>query len=209
MKPIALPSKQRVRLGLIFLSIASLLGACSTQVSALKPTALSEKAPKTPYVFDVAATTLRVASKTTLMPGVYRPIGQNDEGVWYVGGERNVRIFYPERKRSDGKRLLASYTGGVLVPLKPDRAPTLFIIRSTEKLMLVSEAPDTEADVSISLTAGQISSEAVLNAGGNSIVGAAVGSAVADGLLAYDAKGLQLLPFSAGAPGVVAWLDSR
>lgn len=167
------------------------------------------KSPKAPYVYRDVGTTLRVATETTLSAGTYKPIGENEQGVWYSGAGRNVRIFYTEKKRSDGKRLLASYTGGVLVPLKSDSPPTLFIIPSTENLVLISDSAGTEAAEFGSLTAGQIQSEAAINAGTVRPVGAAMGGVVADGLLAYDAKGLRMIPQTAGAPGLVAWLDGR
>lgn len=204
------PPEHQNRTAILLLSLALMLGACSTQISALKPTTeYSVKSPKVSYVYRDVGTTLRVATETTLLPGTYKPIGQNEQGVWYVGAERNVQIFYTEKKRSDGKRLLASYTGGVLVPLKPDSSPTLFIIPSTQNFVLISDSLGTEAAGHGSLTAGQIQSEAAINAGTSNPVGAAVGGVIADGLLAYDAKGLRMIPQTTGAPGLVAWLDGR
>lgn len=195
----------------LLLSVVLALGACTTQVSALKvTTAYSEKSPKALYVYSDSGTTLRGATKTTLVPGTYKPLGENEQGVWYVGTEGNVRIFYTEKKRSDGKRLLASYTGGILVPSIPHSQPSVFIIPSTERLMLVSDSRDAEAE-SVKLghmTEGQIHAEAAVNTGAN-LVGAALGGAIADGLLIYDASGLRVIPQTEGAPGLVTWLDGR
>ncbi|BEP39045.1 hypothetical protein GmRootV59_61120 (plasmid) [Variovorax sp. V59] len=164
--------------------------------------------PKAPYVYGDAGTTLRVATRTTLLPGTYRPLGSNEQGLWYVGAESNVRVFYTEKKRSDGKRLLASYTGGILVPPKLDSLPAVFIIPSTERLALVSDSAEIEAMESGNITEGQMHAEAATNVGVNPI-GATVGGIIADGLLAYDAKGLRVIPQTAGAPGLVAWLEGR
>ncbi|MGJ3699662.1 hypothetical protein [Variovorax sp. AFSI2.2] len=128
--------------------------------------------------------------------------------MWYIGADGNVRIFYTEKKRSDGKRLLASYTGGILVPSMPHSQPSVFIIPSTERLMLVSDSMDAEAVKLGQMTEGQIHAEAAVNTGAN-LIGAALGGAIADGLLSYDARGLRVIPQTAGAPGLVTWLDGR
>lgn len=195
------------------LAVAAALAACSTQISALNAaTGHSAKVPKSPYVYVYAGTTLRAATRITLLPGMYKPVGKNEQGVWYAGSKRNVQIFYTDTKRSDGKRLLAAYAGGVLLPLKPGNPPSLFIVPSTEKLTLVSASSDSEDAAAAGMTAGQIQAEAATNAraeyrGGPAMVGAAVGGVIADGLMDYDAKGLRLMPQLVDAPGVASWLD--
>ena len=76
--------------------------------------------------------------------------------------------------------------------------------------MLVSDSMDTEVEAVKHghMTEGQIHAEAAVNTGAN-LVGAALGGAIADGLLSYDARGLRVIPQTAGAPGLVTWLDGR
>ncbi|WP_422098628.1 hypothetical protein [Variovorax sp.] len=184
------------------------LANCSTQISALEPsTGYSAKSPKVAYVHADAGSTLRVATTITLLPGVYRPLGRNASGIWYVGEAGNLRIFYTEKKRSDGKRLLASYTGGVLMPLKPEDRPAIFMIASTEKLWLVSDSSGTEAAPPLDLTLGQFQAQGAINSGTVNPANAALGGAIADSLLAHDAQGLRLLPQASGEPGLATWLE--
>jgi len=155
---------------------------------------------------------------------MYRPVGQDEDGVWYVGPQGGVSVFYTERKRSDGKRLLEVYTGGVYVPHADKASARVFIQPNTVKMRLLSdseaaEAPpvtveDIQAESSMQLP-GETLAESYLaradngrggRATGATIVGAGIGGVIADELLIYDAQGFRLMP---RLDGVGAWFDVR
>ncbi|NVM92883.1 hypothetical protein FHT32_006576 [Variovorax sp. SG517] len=209
------------------LAFAIGLGGCmSTQISTLRG-ASTFKARVTTSDFRHVdeGTVLRAAKIVTLSGGKYRPAGQDADGVWYVGPQGGVSIFYTERKRSDGKRLLEVYTGGVYVPHADKASARVFIQPDTGKMLLMSDdeadeaaqAPptageDIQAESSVRLP-GETLAESYLarsdngrggRATGATIVGAGIGGVIADELLIYDARGFRLMP---RFDGVGAWFD--
>lgn len=198
------------------LAVALGLGGCvSTQVTSLRDaSAFEAKVPASDFRHVDEGSSLRVAKIVTLKRGVYRPAGQDENGVWYVGPPENLSLFYTERKRSDGKRLLEVYTGGVYVPHAGKSGARVFLQPNTVKMLLVSDSNATETPPKARLPGEtlaesyQMSSEIARGGAttGATIAGSAIGGAVADALLIHDAKGFRLMP---GLDDVAAWFDGR
>lgn len=193
-----------------------LAGCISVQKSSLAP---AEDQPtyrmNFPFVGKTSASALRHESFRTLLPGRYSPIGRNSSGVWYLGDGENFWEYIPGQK-SGGKSLLISYRGGVVLSQVPGES-TFVQIRSTAKSYWVGS--DEEADNIILSGGGKDSAKAegsttgateALRAvsAGASPIGAAVGGAIADGLLTYDAQGLFAMPQWGSTKGLEAWLKS-
>lgn len=173
--------------------------------------------PKTPFVATISGTALRTAAVRTLQPGSYAPIGANSQGVWYIGPAESLHISYPESKRSDGKTVLHTFTGGVV--LARDGAESrMFHIPSTLKIYVLESAATVDngltghrsPDTVQTPTQGMLPSNPPMGTK-SEIVGGALGGAIAGALLDYDAKGLQALPRFDSDSGsqLPIWLQSK
>lgn len=195
----------------ILATTVSLVGCMSTQVASLRDaSAFETKSPSSDFRHVDEGSSLRAARIVKLAGGTYKPAGQDERGVWYIGPSQNLSIFYTERKRSDGKRLLSLYTGGVLVPHGSDSGASVFLLPSSEQLLLVSDTDVTGAPATS--PPGETLASAFETSKGSSVTlatsaGSALGGTIADALLAYDAKGFRLVPLD--TKDVAAWFNGR
>jgi hypothetical protein len=124
----------------LFIACFALAG-CATQPTQLRPTSNVEtRAPSRDFMRTGVAGLVKTEFSLALKAGPYRPVGQDADGVFFLGEHPdNFRIFYLERKRFDGKRLIAVYSGGLFVPHRTDSSPRFFILLKSEKLVVVSD----------------------------------------------------------------------
>jgi len=108
----------------------------------LKPVSgVAARAPAEDFVHEGVAGLAKVQYALAIKAGRYVPVGQNEAGTFFLSEQSdNFRIFYLERKRFDGKRLIAVYSGGMLIPHSASASPRFFILLGTEKLVVVSDA---------------------------------------------------------------------
>ena len=117
------------------------LAGCATQPSQLRPTSnVESRAPSRDFTRTGVAGLVKTEFSLALKAGPYMPVGQDADGVFFLGEHPdNFRIFYLERKRFDGKRLIAVYSGGLFVPHRSDSPPRFFILLKSQKLVVVSD----------------------------------------------------------------------
>lgn len=173
-----------------------LLSACTTQQASLKSAmSFNTKTPTAPFTFDSVAGLAKVRSTMVLAPGPYEPVGQDDEGVWYLGKMDTLFIIYVDspKNRIDGKLATAVYQGGVFVPHQPTQAARIFYVPISEKFR-ISDAVGMEGVLS---TQSDYISDVVLQNTLNSTLSplqAGAAGAIAGAIVFHDASGFKIYP---------------
>lgn len=175
-----------------------LLSACATQqVSLRSATSFNARTPAEAFTFDSVAGLAKVRSTVVLGAGRYEPVGQDDEGVWYLGRQDSLFIIYVDspKNRMDGKLATAVYQGGVFVPHQSAQAPKIFFVPISEKFR-ISDADGKESTIA---SHSDDVANAILQNTMNSTLSplqAGAAGALAGAIVSYDASGFKMHPVS-------------
>jgi hypothetical protein len=188
----------------IIAPVTALMAGCSTSVM-VAPSALIEPMPArdlqlaTPIVYRYK---LRLGVKEiALLPGIYRGIGEDERGVWYLGNresmtdtvlERGIAIGYP--KEWIGIPTVAS--GGLYVPHDTALPPQVFVIYqerpfSGPNILPQSKKPvdgpsdSQEVAVTVALDA-QAANPALAGSPVTAGIGVGVAAGIVAGIIAMD-----------------------
>ncbi|WP_228121968.1 hypothetical protein [Variovorax paradoxus] len=148
----------------VLVSIALALAGCAVQPTNLQPASgVAARAPSEDFVHEGVAGLMRVQYALAIKAGRYVPVGQNEAGIFFLSEQPdNFRIFYLERKRFDGKRLIAVYAGGIFIPHSASLSPRFFILTGAEKLVVVSDAAISKFAHGTGKPAADITSEEMM-----------------------------------------------
>lgn len=168
-----------------------LAGGCSTNPANLKR-------PETPMTLELPAAykheTGRNRARFELPPGVYTAEYEDAEGTYFRGARACVQLWYagPANKDQPADQLITR-EGGVYLPRKASEPAKIYVYVGSE-VQVNPNRPSDGGPVVPASVATDIAARAAPAAGvGTGAVGAALGGAVVDALVAAEKGNLHFL----------------